>query len=108
MDNYTCDFTIDEYDITINFKCNDQIVYSFLTEYKTFYESFVLVFDKTAKQQIFEFLNSNGVIKIKLINQFLSFELSRYDSEIYAGSVFRIKLTDKFNKLILDIKNKMK
>jgi hypothetical protein len=108
MDNYTCDFSINDYDITIHFKCNDQNVYSFLTDFKTFYEGFVLIFDKKAKHQIFEFLNSNGVIQITLINQYLSFELSRYGSDVYADSVFRIKLTDKFDKLILDIKNKNK
>ncbi len=106
MDNYSCNYIINDLDITIHFKCNDQIVFSFLTEFEEFYTRFVSIYDRSLPHQRFEFLNSNGVIQITKLNEFLSFEFSRYTHDVYADSVFRVRLNNQFDRMISNIKMK--
>ena len=104
MDNYICDYVYNEGDITIRFKCNNQTVYSFVSCFDIFYENFVSIYSKNDTNKRYELINSNGVIQVVLHNNFLSFEISRYGNDVYGESIFTIKLNDKFDNLIDELK----
>ncbi len=105
MDNYVCDYEYFEGDMTIHFKCNNKIVYKFIMDFDILYNNFISLFDHKGNPQRYEFLNSNGVIQINHNRDFLSFEVSRYGSDVYVDTSFTIKITDQFVKLINNLHN---
>lgn len=104
MENYIASYNIThDLNIVIDFKNNNKLIYSFLTNYDDFYKSFVLNYDKKNKQQIFVFSDQTKQIKKK--DDILSFEIL-VSTIGNVKCVFYIKINNQFEKMIDDIKLK--
>lgn len=104
MDNYNCEYIYHEGDITLKFLYNNKTVYSFLINFNVLYNKFISKFDKNKYPSRFEFLNSNGVSQIRHDKDYISFDVSRYDKDVYVDTTFTIKINPEFSKLVDDLK----